>query len=288
MLPQINLLHLRFFRDAVVYNSISEAARMNYITQSAVSQGINRLEKALGVQLFMPNSRKKLQLTEQGELVFEHAKNVFRSVQCIYDDLNRTNQEVSGVINFVATKSLGITFLPDLYRRVEKEFPTLSMHVELGGLTYLRSALKQGDAEFGIVIYNHNFSQFEKRVLAKGCFRLYQSSKKIDERYQKNVLVNQYEGPFVPELQEFLSQSSNLKVCSSLSGWDVVARMVDEKMGIGFIPEYVLYGNRYPNLTEHPLQLPSYEYEICAIFNKGAVLSRAAELFIQACEKKFP
>lgn len=288
MLPQINLLHLRFFRDAVVYSSISEAARMNYVTQSAVSQGIAKLEKILGSELFTHNSRQKIQLTEEGKLVFEHVKVVFDSIQQIHDKLHNNKQKMCGTINFISTKSLGVSYLPAIYKKIHEDFPNLQVHVELGGLNYIRNAIKQGDAEFGIVMYDHNFLQFEKRLLKKGFFGLYESTKKIDKRFKHDVLINNYEGSFVPELQEFLANSSDLKVRNSLSGWDVVARMADAQLGIGFVPDYILYDNRYPLLRQHSLQLPPFEYEICAIFNKGAVLSRAAEFFIQSCEKQFP
>jgi LysR family transcriptional regulator, carnitine catabolism transcriptional activator len=48
MNPLINLMHLKFFCDAVTFSSISEAAKRNYVTQSAVSQAIAKLEQILG------------------------------------------------------------------------------------------------------------------------------------------------------------------------------------------------------------------------------------------------
>ena len=54
MNPAINLIHLKFFCDAVVYESITEAAKMNYISQSAVSQAITKLESIFGVRTCLP------------------------------------------------------------------------------------------------------------------------------------------------------------------------------------------------------------------------------------------
>ena len=42
-----NVNHLKFFFDAASLGSVSKAAKKNYVSQSAISQGIKNLENVL-------------------------------------------------------------------------------------------------------------------------------------------------------------------------------------------------------------------------------------------------
>ena len=63
-----NLIYLKYFIDSAESNSVSEAARKNFVTQSCVSQGIKKLEQTLKIDLTM-HLRNRFKLTEEGEIV---------------------------------------------------------------------------------------------------------------------------------------------------------------------------------------------------------------------------
>lgn len=288
MQPLMNLLHLKFFRDAVLYNSLSEAAKVNFVTQSAVSQGIDKLEKILGTQLIQGHAKQKFQLTNDGKIVFEQIRHVFKSIQNIHDGINQNREAVTGALRFVTTKSLGMSFIAPSYKLIKEHFPQLEMSLKLGGLNYIRNAIKEGDVEFGIVVYDQNFSQFVKHPLRKGKFHLYQNINHSKNYVEEGILVNEYKGPYVNELREFLDAHSNLRIRAELSGWEIVARFTELNLGIGFFPDYIMANDRYSNIRIYPLELPPYEYEICAIYNRGEALSRAAQAFIEKFTLELP
>jgi DNA-binding transcriptional LysR family regulator len=276
MTNSINLLHLKFFCDSAIHGSVSEAAKMNFVTQSAVSQGISKLEKVLGAQLVI-HSKQKFKITEEGQVVFEQARHVFKSIRNIHEGLSNQNKNaIGGAVQFATTKSLGVAVIPSGYKQAKAQFPQIDLRMHLGGLTFIRNMLKQKQVEFAIVVYDQNFEQFEKVPIRKGRFNLYQGADNLENA----VLVNYFKGTYVQELSQYLEQHSSLRVQMELSGWEVLARFAEMNMGIGFFPDYILADNRYSTLKPYPLSLPNYEYEICAIFNKGDKLSRAAELLI--------
>jgi len=53
--------------------SFSEASKQLFVSQSAVSQSIQKLEKKLGQTLFV-RTTKRVNLTEAGSLLFQHIK----------------------------------------------------------------------------------------------------------------------------------------------------------------------------------------------------------------------
>ncbi len=280
MNPTINLIHLKYFTDAVVYESISEAAKMNYISQSAISQAITKLEAIFGVQLVFHN-RQKLQVTEEGQAVFEQARLIFKTVQETFEKVNQTKQHSSGSLKFVTTKSLGMSFIAPSYKKIRQSLPFLNFKFRMGGLNLIRTALKREEAEFAIVVYDHNFDQFEKKLLKKGKLHLYQAKEAPADLIHQGVFIDDEDSLYVKELKEFLEEKGYQQpIQDAIAGWELTARFTQLNIGVGFFPDYIVSNNRYPNIEIHPLETPSFEYEICAIYNKGVRLSRTAQLFL--------
>ncbi len=276
-----NLQHLKFFCDSVTYSSISEAAKMNYVTQSAVSQAIGKLEKQLGVPLISHN-RQKLFVTQEGKILYENAKDIFKSVRKAMDKVNETKEEISGLLSFVTTKSLGMSFLAPMYQRIKKELPLVDLKFKMGGLNLIRTYLKRETAEFAIVVYDDNFYDFNNIPLDKGKFHLYQAKSSPESQILEGIFVDELEGPYVKELLHYFNAHENgpLKIKAETSGWELNARFTDLGIGVGFFPDYLVKNERYPNIKVHPQKIPDFEYDICAIYNKTTELSRAALAFI--------
>lgn len=283
MNPAINLIHLKFFCDAVVYESISEAAKMNYISQSAVSQAIAKLESIFGVQLTFQN-RRKLQITDEGRIVFEQALSIFKAVQNTFQMVNQTKNEIEGFLRFVTTKSLGMSFIAPTYKKLRQNLPNVDFKFRMEGLNAIRTALKREDVEFAIVVYDQDFDQFEKYPLRKGVFNLYLSKNMTltPDILHQGAFVYEFDSLYVQELKKHLEDKGYQNpIQDAIAGWELVARFADLEIGVGFLPDYIVMHNRYPNLIVHPVEIPVFEYEICAIYNKGVKLSRTVQSFLE-------
>ena len=71
-----NLSQYKIFYEVAKAGNISKAAKELYISQPAISKAISKLEDSLGLSLFTRSSRG-VQLTSEGEILFEHAKEAF-------------------------------------------------------------------------------------------------------------------------------------------------------------------------------------------------------------------
>lgn len=282
MKAQLNLLHLKYFCDAVVHHSISEAAKTNYVTQSAVSQAIHKLEVSLGVPLII-HSRQKFQITDKGKVLFEQARHIFKAVQNIQEQIHQSEEEITGSLKFICTHSLGMSCIAPTYERMRTNYPQVDLNLKLGNLNAIRHALRHNECEFGIVVYDSSFEAFQKYSLKKGTFHLYQNIEAPHHLIENGILVDNALGMYVPELCEYWRHShhSELRIQVELSGWEVVARFTERNIGIGFFPDYILANQRYAKFTSYPIDLPPFDYEICAIYNKGSQLSRAAKAFLE-------
>lgn len=64
---------LKYFNIIVEKESISKAAKMLHITQSALSQMISNMEAFMGVKLFL-RSNRGVKATKEGLIFYEYAK----------------------------------------------------------------------------------------------------------------------------------------------------------------------------------------------------------------------
>lgn len=87
----LNLHHLRLFRAVARDGTLTGAARLLNISQSAVSTQIKALEGSLGHDLFERRGRN-LVLSEAGRIALDHADEIFRAA----DDLTATLKAAEG------------------------------------------------------------------------------------------------------------------------------------------------------------------------------------------------
>ena len=65
----MNLLQLKYFREAVICGSVTRAARRLHVTQPAVSKQLSLLAEEFNCELWNKHKRN-LRLTEAGRIVF--------------------------------------------------------------------------------------------------------------------------------------------------------------------------------------------------------------------------
>jgi len=74
----LNYHHLRYFRAIARERSLTRAAQLLHVSQSALSIQLRQLEERLGHALFERRNRR-LELTEAGQIALDHADSIFRT-----------------------------------------------------------------------------------------------------------------------------------------------------------------------------------------------------------------
>ena len=142
----LNLVYLKYFYDAVLNESISRSAKLNHVSQSAVSQGISKLERSLGAVLIshQPNCFK---VTERGKKLFTSAKDIFKAIQKTEDDISDEEQET---VTFGCTHSFGLTCLPKYIKLARKYLPNVHLNFRL-----VETLLNNNRKHFGYFLQDH-------------------------------------------------------------------------------------------------------------------------------------
>lgn len=127
------------------------------LSQSAVSQQIQKLEKILGTSLIQ-RTKRAITLTPQGEVLLVKAQQILLQHELMISEINQT--QLSGSIRFGAPEDFTTTYLPSILSRFTKIYPNVHLDVCCQLTVPLLKGFEQG--HFDLVIAKTN----RKRHLA--------------------------------------------------------------------------------------------------------------------------
>ena len=135
----LNYHHLYYFWTVAKHKSFTKAAEELRIAQSAVSLQLAQLEYFLGKKLIIRSTSKKLTLTEEGQIVFRQAEEIFRQGKELVDGMKEGG--LSSSIRFGALGSLSKNLQIRLLRPI-LESNGLELSVDVGNASTLLDRLK--------------------------------------------------------------------------------------------------------------------------------------------------
>lgn len=148
----MNLENLRLVRDVGHERSVSRAAKLNQISQSAASQAIQEIEKDLGTPLFDRGTRP-LTVTAAGKLYLEYCRDVLRRHDELEAELSRLKKERAGTARLAAIYSVGLSEMSDIEERFARRYPDGELHVEYLRPERVWQAVVEDRADLGLMSY---------------------------------------------------------------------------------------------------------------------------------------
>lgn len=143
------LRQIKYFVKVIECNSFTEAAEQCYISQSAISQQINALEKEMGVKLLQREGRR-FSLTVSGEHFYRYGR-------LLLDDAERLQQETKKIDKSLKEHlCLGCPDdykLQDIYKAIaafNESYPQMTLEIISGSYDELYDWLKTGKADMVI------------------------------------------------------------------------------------------------------------------------------------------
>ena len=101
---------LKVFHAAAEAGSFTHAGEQLGLSQSAVSRQVSALEQELSVALFHRHARGLI-LTEQGELLYRTAHEVFMKLEAARTKLTDSREKPHGELKVQTTVGLGVHWL---------------------------------------------------------------------------------------------------------------------------------------------------------------------------------
>ena len=118
----MHLENFKIFADLVESQSFSRAAKINGVTQSAVSQQMRAMEKHFNV-LIVDRAQKHFRLTPEGQKIYESAREFLQLYDQLSTELQEMRKTVSGEIHISTIYSIGLHELPAYVKVVFEGIP---------------------------------------------------------------------------------------------------------------------------------------------------------------------
>ena len=141
---------MKTFCDLVDTGSFSKAADANYISQSAVSQQLAKLERDLSTQL-ISRGGGLVAPTDAGQAFYRGAKEILRRHEQMLGEVRSVADSVRGVLRVGTIYSVGFYLLDPYVRKFIQRHRDVDLHVEYTGWNRIYAAVVGGEMDLGVV-----------------------------------------------------------------------------------------------------------------------------------------
>ena len=241
---------LKVFHAAAEAGSFTHAGEQLGLSQSAVSRQVSALEQDLSVPLFHRHARGLI-LTEQGELLYRTAHDVFMKLEAARTKLTDSREKPHGELKVTTTVGLGVHWLTprlgeflDLYPDIRITLITTDGELDL--------AMREADVAIRLrlptqpdLIQRKLFSLHFHACASPDYLKRFGTPRVVEELDQHRIAVL---GGTIPG---YLTQSGNWLLSAGREGkeprepWFVannvlgVLRACQRGMGIAMLPDYL-------------------------------------------------
>lgn len=160
----LELRHLHAFLSVAKELHFTHAAERLHLTQQALSTQIRQLEMELGTPLFRRTTRR-VEFTEAGETLFEHAKSIVAAIDSAWKQTQRTANGEIGTLSIAHTPSVAPATLPALIDGMRDRFPSVDMRTYECWRPEAFSGVISGRVKFALVRTNGPVDDLESMLL---------------------------------------------------------------------------------------------------------------------------
>lgn len=284
----------RVFSIVSKNKSFSKAAKELYMTQSAVSQAIMRLEKELDVQLFQRTPKGAL-LTNEGKVLHEHVTSALGILDVAEDQIQQYKGLRKGELRIAVGDTISRYFLLPYLEDFHARFPGIKLRILNGTTPEILEFIKSGDADVGVCNLPIDDEQF--RVIP--CMEVHdifvcgEKYRRISKEvisfdhlmelplifFEEDTISRTYVDRF------FKKKGYSISPVFELGSYDLIMDFAKRNFGIScvvreFSRDYLEQGILHEVLLEE--DIPSRQIGIVNL--KSVPLSRAAEKFVRSIE----
>ena len=130
--------------------NMRKAAERLFLSQPALSQRLQNIEKEWGTMLFI-RSQKGMEPTPAGELVIAFARETIQKKEETAEMIASLANKVHGTLKIACASIIGQTWLPQVLKEFVSMYPDAKISLMTGWSSEIVKALYEGEAHVGIV-----------------------------------------------------------------------------------------------------------------------------------------
>ncbi|WP_373047281.1 LysR family transcriptional regulator [Vulgatibacter sp.] len=281
---------LKVFCDVVETRSFSKAARLNRVTQSAVSQQIRTLEKRYDRKL-LDRAPRAIHPTPAGERLYEAAREVLARFDDLETQMREESADAAGPVTLATIHSVGLHELQPHLKELLRRHPRVNVRVVYRRSDQVYDEVAAGDADLGIVAYPKERRELigipfsEDRlvvVVAPDHGFAKRQSVKLSDLDGINFVAFDRDIPTRRAVDKLLREAgAQVQLTTELDNVETVKRAVEIGLGISILPRAaVMQELNSGSLVAIPIADGVFTRPISVLVRRGRSLSRSAEAFL--------
>jgi len=283
--------NFKIFADLVETKSFSKSAKLNGITQSAVSQQARAMERHFKA-LLIDRSQKQFQLTREGQRVYESAKEILHTYDKLLSELQEMKKVISGTIRISTIYSIGLHELPPYIKKFLHDFPSVNVRVEYRRSNLVYEDILHNSVDFGLVAFPIKQRQIEMLPFRNDHLVLIahpgHALAKCGEIEMKQLNAQRFIG-FDPDIptrkavdQIFRDNKLEIEPVMEFDNIETVKRAVEIDHGVAIVPQAtVLQEVKQGTLAAIHFKGKDYTRPLAILHRKGRVLTPAMKKFVE-------
>jgi DNA-binding transcriptional LysR family regulator len=290
--------NFKIFADLVETKSFSKSAKLNGITQSAVSQQARAMERHFKV-LLVDRSQKQFQLTREGQKVYDSAKEILHTYDKLLSELQEMKKVISGTIRISTIYSIGLHELPPFIKKFLHDFPSVNVRVEYRRSNLVYEDILHNSVDFGLVAFPVKQRQIEVLPFRNDHLVLIAHPKhplaNCGELEMKQLASQRFIG-FDPDIptrkavdQIFRDNKLEIEPVMEFDNIETVKRAVEIDHGVAIVPQAtVMQEVQQGTLRIVRFKGKDFTRPLAILHRKGRVLTPAMKKFIETLGLDLP
>lgn len=242
----MDLNHLKIFYEACNSKSFTKASKKLFISQSAVSIQIKKLEQNLNMKLIERTS-KSFKLTVSGKKLYKMADDIFGRIIRMENDIKRIVENNQIKIFIGATHNIGEPILPEIIRTYSEIRPDVEFDVFVKNSNSLLQYLKDGKIDV-ILTEDLSIEDNDIRIIdtddypfviaAPNNVKKYSDLKKLYYLQRDSHQTYKY----MQQFEETIG-FSNPKIMNVNGSIETTKKLIKNGLGYAVIPYYCAFEN---------------------------------------------
>ncbi|ALN91311.1 MULTISPECIES: LysR family transcriptional regulator [Lysobacter] len=284
------ILDLRAFLTVSETRSFHRAAEALHVSQPALSRRIQKLEEAVGAPL-LERTTRSVSLTAVGQNLLPLVRRMLEEFDGSLFAARGIDDGRGSQVTIACLPTAAFYFLPSVIARFHEEHPNVRFRILDLSATEGLQAVERGEVEFGINFMGASDPELNFDVLVEDPFVLacrrdhpLALKRKVtwnDLSSHRLITVHRTSGNRI--LLDGALARENLKLSwfFEVTHLSTSLGMVEAGVGISVLPRMATPQQEHPILVTRPLQHPVVSRTIGIVRRRNAVLSAAAEQFLQ-------
>ncbi|RST93565.1 hypothetical protein CBF35_11810 [Vagococcus salmoninarum] len=144
----INFQHLNYFLTTARHLNFSEAADELYISYSALSKAMTRLETQLNVKLFEKNGRN-IKLTKYGKILYGYVNLAMSHLNSGIEEIEQLSQQEQSDLRLSSVYTVSSSYLPQRLGRFKAKYPETAVYLTQTSTHKILNNIIEGQIDVG-------------------------------------------------------------------------------------------------------------------------------------------